>query len=377
MSVHLFDPRHAKETDWPMQNLLERAYLTEVAKAGVSQMINNVHTEWQALRSGEKVFPVTINYGEYGGSYVCLPHSAYVLYGRQELDIIDMGRWTPLLKMLISWIDKCLRWADINRIIHVDNWLLSTNLHGNWSGADLPDIRKFITDKFPNHILAVRSVDTWSSPELLNAAQSDGWTLLPSRQIWVTNDMKRWKQKNSTRNDARLLRNSSLEIGPITSLRRGDAARIADLYHQLYVGKYSPLNPIFTKDYVRTTFESGLFHYHGARAQDGKLMAVCGSFERGGILTPPIVGYDTNRSKKDGLYRIACYLFNQHCLDKGFRLNGSAGASDFKKCRGALPVTEYSAIYVNHLSRKRRIALKTFAWALRRFLVPEMRKREL
>lgn len=377
MSVHLFDPQFAEDAAWPDNCSVEKAYITHIAHAGVTEMVENVKTEWRALRSGTRVFPVTINHVEYGDSYVCLPHSAYILYGRQELDLVDMGAWTPALKALIGWADGFLRRADINRIIHIDNWLLSTNLHGDWAGEDLSDIREFMTEKYPNHILAVRSVDEWSCPALLNSAKLDGWKLLPSRQIWVTDDMTQWRRKNSTRNDKRLVQKTSLDVGKITSLRDGDAARIAELYYQLYVGKYSPLNPVFTADYIQATFDSGLFHFQGARAKDGTLMAVCGSFERGGVMTPPIVGYDTQCPVTEGLYRIACYLFSQHAHEEGYRLNGSAGASQFKKHRGARPVIEYTAIYISHLNRKRQLRLKAFVWILRRFLVPEMRKREL
>jgi len=377
MSVHLFDPQFAKDSDWPINCPIEKTYLMEMASQGVSRMVENVRTEWRGLRSGDRLFPVTINDGEYDDSYVCLPHSAYILYGRQELDLVDLGGWTPVLKVLIGWADGFLRRADVNRIIHIDNWLLSTNLHGDWSGEDLPVIREFLTRKYPNHIFAIRSVDRWSCPDLLKSAQSDGWALLPSRQIWVTSDMTQWQRKNSTRNDHRLLRHSPLEIGPITSLRPGDADRISDLYHQLYVGKYSPLNPIFTANYVRSTFESGLFKYDGARAKDGTLMAVCGSFQRGGVLTPPIVGYDTTRPAKEGLYRIACYLFSQYAFEQGYRLNGSAGAPKFKKHRGAKNIIEYTATYIKHLPIQRRVAIRFLAFVLNKLAVPIMRKKEL
>jgi len=377
MSLHLFNPQFAKDTDWPANRSVEKNYIKNIATLDVSQMVENVRTEWLALRSCDRVFPVTINEGELGDSYVCLPHSAYILYGRQELDLVDVGVWAPILKLLIGWADGFLRRADINRIVHIDNWLLSTNLHGDWNGDDLSDIRKYMTNKYPNHILAVRSVDEWSSPALLKAARSDGWSLLPSRQIWVTSNMKEWRRKNSTRNDLRLVRNSNLDLGPLTSLRPGDAERIADLYHQLYIGKYSSLNPIFTAHYVQTTFKSGLFKYEGARAKDGTLMAVCGSFERGGVLTPPIVGYDTQRPAKEGLYRIACYLFSQHAHDQGYRLNGSAGASKFKKHRGATNVIEYTIAYIKHLPLRRRAVIRFLGFILNKLAVPIMRKKEL
>ncbi|MFV3037673.1 hypothetical protein ACNI5A_31565, partial [Klebsiella pneumoniae] len=76
-------------------------------------MITNVKTRWLALRSGDRVYPVTVNDGEHGGSYVCLPHSAYVLYARAELDIVDTGWLQPALRALIAAADHLLRWGKV------------------------------------------------------------------------------------------------------------------------------------------------------------------------------------------------------------------------------------------------------------------------
>ncbi|WP_204310158.1 hypothetical protein, partial [Enterobacter cloacae] len=74
-----------------------------------------------------------------------------------------------------------------------------------------------------------------------------------------------------------------------------DAERIAELYHLLYVGKYSPLNPVFSAAWVLMTWRDGTLRYRGVRNADGTLLAVAGSLVRGNVLTPPVVGYDTVR----------------------------------------------------------------------------------
>ncbi len=106
-------------------------------------------------------------------------------------------------------------------------------------------------------------------------------------------------------------------------------------------------------------------------------MAVSGALVRGGILTPPIVGYDTNRPQKEGLYRIACYLFNQQAMALGLRVNGSAGAASFKRHRGAHARIEYSTYYVGHLPLRRRAVIKTLGFLLRRLAVPMMKRKQL
>jgi hypothetical protein len=373
----LFDPLDPPPGAWPGECDC-RAYIEGIARGGAAAMIPNVTTRWLALRSGGHVYPVTVNDCEYGGSYVCLPHSAYVLYARAELDIVDTGWLRPVLGMLIGAADRLLRWGEVNRVVHVDNWLLSTNLHGDWPGSDLAAIRVFLAERFPGHAIAIRSVDPWSSPALFEAARRDGWQLLGSRQIWVTGDLERdWRPRRNTRHDLRLLRRSGLTIDEFPVMSEADAERIAELYHLLYVGKYSPLNPVFSPAYVLMTWRTGTLRYRGARDAAGNLLAVAGALVRGGILTPPVVGYDTARSQADGLYRIATLLFTTMAAERELRVNGSAGAAQFKRNRGATGVIEYTAVAARHLPWRRRAVLGFMECVLARLVVPMMKRKGL
>lgn len=377
MTLLLFDPIDPPPGAWP--DLCDsRAYIEGIARAGVVAMIPNVVTRWLALRSGERVFPVTVNDGERGASYVTQPHSAYILYARAELDLVDTGRLRPLLAATISLADRLLRWGDVNRIVHVDNWLLSTNLHGGWDGADLPAIRARLAAAFPNHAIAIRSIDSWSSPALLAAAERDGWTLLASRQIWVTEDMAHdWAPRRCTLADRALLEGSGLRIDRLETMSEDDADRIAELYRQLYVGKYSPLNPVFSAAWILMTWREKILDYRAVRDADGQMLAVAGSLVRGGILTPPVVGYDTARPQAEGLYRIATLLFSDAAAEQGLRLNGSAGAPQFKRNRGASGVIEYMAIAAGHLPWRRRAVIALMRLVLDRIAVPMMQRRKL
>lgn len=373
----LFDPLDPPPGAWPSACDC-RAYVEGIARGGATAMIPNVATRWLALRSGNRVYPVTVNDREYGGSYVCLPHSAYVLYARAELDIVDTGWLRPVLRMLIAAADRLLRWGEVNRVVHVDNWLLSTNLHGDWPGEDLAAIRVFLTERFPGHAIAIRSVDPWSSPALLEAALRDGWQLLASRQIWVTGDLAaEWRPRRNTHHDLRLLRRSGLVIDEFPVMREADAERIAELYHLLYVGKYSPLNPVFSPAYVLMTWRTGSLRYRGARDAGGNLLAVAGALVRGDVLTPPVVGYDTARPQAEGLYRIATLLFTTMAAERKMRLNGSAGAAQFKRNRGATGVIEYTAIAAAHLPWRRRAVLGFMKAVLDRLVVPMMKRKGL
>ncbi len=377
----LFDPATATEADWSANADKTRAFIDAVAKAGPSAFANNITTQWRALRSGGRVFPVTINDGEIGGSYVCLPHSAYSLYAREELHLVATGWMKGPLSGLIAIADKLLRAAEINRIVHVNNWMLSTNLHGDWDGSDASQIVDVLTRQFPRHIIAIRSVDPWTSPALFAALSRGGWQLLPSRQIWVTDDLAaNWSRRRDTKSDRRILKQSGLVTETLASpsaLRDGDVERITALYAMLYLDKYSQLNPAFSAAWVRMTLETGIIRYHVARDSDGVIQAVAGTFTVGDVLTTPVVGYDTTRPQSEGLYRSACLLAYEEALAKGLRVNGSAGAAAFKRNRGAHGVIEHTAIWTRHLSLGRRLILRLLSGLLNRIAVPYMIRNQL
>ncbi len=340
---------------------------------GASAMVSNVATRLSALDVAGRTMPVTVDDGALGGSYVCSPHSAYVLYARAELDLLEVG-WTAYpSRAALAALDLVLKAARINRIVHIGNWLLSTNLHGGWRGEGVKAAREALALAHPDHLLGIRSVDDWSSPGLREALIADGWILAPSRQIWVVDDLARdWAKRNDFGNDRRLVARSPLAVSDLQSVEAADAARIADLYAMLYVGKYSALNPVLTPAFIRASADSGMMTYRVARDPGGTIMAVAGMWERGGVMTPPVVGYDTARPRLEGLYRIASWMFMERAMAAGWRLHGSAGAAHFKRMRGARAIIEWNAYHAAHLSPARRRAVGALATLLKRFVVPVM-----
>ncbi|MEE4205447.1 MAG: hypothetical protein V2I39_04105 [Erythrobacter sp.] len=350
---------------------LAARHVAAFARAGTPAMIENAASRVMLLRDGGIDLPVTVDEGGHGRSYVASPHSAYVLYARDEIDIIGMtwGRWGA--KGVLGVMDALLRAMRINRAVHLDNWLLSTNLHGGWDGAGLPDMRRLLSERFPDHFLVLRSLDPWSCPDLLEAVRSDGWELLPARQVWVTDDLARdWRPRNNCANDRRALRRSGLVVEEPETLEEADCARIAALYHGLYVGRYSPINPVFTARFIAHSAATGLLRWRLARDAEGTILIAAGIREAGGIATVPLLGYDTARPQSEGLYRIASYLFGEWAMERGLRFHGSAGAGSFKRNRGARGVIEYMGIDARHLAPGRRAALALLARSLRALMVP-------
>ena len=342
--------------------------------AGPGRLIANAHSQVNLLTYGSLRLPVTIEDGRLGGTYVASPHSAYVLYARDEIDIIGLTGAARLgAGAVLSALDRWLKALAINRTVHIDNWMLSTSLHGRWDGTGLPTIRRALTDAYPDHVPVVRCVDPWSGPELYSSLRSDGWSLLPSRQIWVTDALEtQWKPRSHTKSDRRAMRKSGLVVEELETMSKADAARLAELYAQLYLQRYSALNPAYTPAFVKLACESGALRFRVARGEDGVIMASAGMRVAGDVVKVPMLGYDTTRPQSEALYRIASLLSSEWAMERGYRHHGSAGAGTFKSNRGARGQIEYMALYTGHLSWGRRIGIKALAETLERTMVPAL-----
>ncbi|MFZ5665332.1 MAG: hypothetical protein ACOY7L_08940 [Pseudomonadota bacterium] len=353
-------------------------FVERLQALGSPALIANVEAEAVVEQAGRHALPVIVTDGAIGMSYIAAPHSVYALYPRAELDLVDLGWMRMPAAAAIAAADRLLRTLDINRAVQIDNWLISTCLHGNWKGEGLAELRQRLAARFPGHYLLIRSVDDWSCPELTAALRGDGWLLLPCRQIWVTDDLQRdWAVRKSVKNDGRKLAQSGLVAEDVTHLDDADAARVAALYAMLYIAKYSTLNPQYSAAWMQLAVESGLFHLRVVRDRAGQIMAAVGIVARGGIATNPMMGYDTQRPQSDGLYRIASWLVGDFALRQGLRLHGSAGAGHFKQQRGARSEIDYMAIHAAHLPGARRWPLKGIAAALETLAVPQLKQRML
>jgi hypothetical protein len=345
---------------------------------GSRTYISNLTTRLLALQLGDEILPVTVNEAEYGEAFTCVPHSAYALYSKAELGMVDTGAARPFLAAAANAAGIVLRAASVNKVVNVNNWMMSTNLHGRWSGASVPDLRECLVERFPDHFIAVRSLTDWADADLIRQMRAGGWRLIPSRQVFVMDDPgAEWGARSNCRRDLKRIELLDDHIADLEVLLEGDAERISELYQDLYIGKYTALNPAFTPDFIRLTHETGILRYRGARDPRGALSAVAAALDDGEVLCPQLVAYDRSRPRSDGLYRTAMALSVLMACEAGMRLNWSAGAGNFKLTRGGRPVVEYTAFFDRHLSTPRRLALAALDRAVRLFVAPFVQARGL
>lgn len=340
----------------------------------VNALIANLQTTVQSIDVDGATLPLTLNDGGADKTcYICCPSTAYIDYAIDETRHFVSQ---PLLRRLIEGLIKACRpivqAAGLDRQVQVNNWLLSTNPMPAISDAS--NLRDRLLATYPDRAIIIRSLNDIADPTTIDQLRQSGFRMLPARMVYIAATLDDRSLSNNMKHDRRLLRHTPLQIVNNDAFSDADYVIAERLYAQLYLEKYTPLNPQYTATYIREMHKRGLFTLMGLRDETGTLVGVTGLFDNAGTLTQPIVGYDTNRPQSEGLYRMVMGLAQSHAIENGLFFHMSAGAASFKRLRRAKPTVEYTAVYVDHLPRKQRLAVRVMEQVLTRIGVPLLQR---
>jgi len=345
---------------------------------GSSTYIRNLQTQVDVHRWGEQDLPMTINHGSKAATFVCSPWVGYVDYTREELSRFPNRALTPALHAVVSGVAGVLRFSDLDRIVHINNWMMSTNLLAAIDPGLVASQTEELTARFPAHILAMRSLTWRHNSRLIGALEAAGWVLLPSRQVFLVDDVpSQMTRRRDLKRDERLWQNTSLRYEDLQTMTLPDAERIAALYAMLYLDKYSQLNPSFTPAFVTMTHAIGMIRYLVLRDADGIIQCFGGMHHFAGHATMPLMGYNTGIDQRVGLYRLGFHAGSRFAARYNLAFNMSSGASSFKIARGATAEMEFSAFHFLHLPAKRRLPLDVLRIVAHRIGMPILRRYNL
>jgi hypothetical protein len=355
-----------------------RPLLEALVREGARRFIANVDAEVLALAAGGALLPlVRVDAAPVRpNAYVCSPTTHYVDYARREVELELAGR--PLLRAalppLIGALRPLLRWSRAERIVYVNNWLLSTNLYPPLGAASLGEIRDGLLAAFPSHAIVFRSLNAGLNGPLIADLERLGFQRVFSRQVYLLDPRDgSFRRRNNYGNDRRLARRSPYRWVAAAEIPPEAAGRLCELYGDLYLRKYSPYNPQLTPHYMRAALR-GSWISTAALAEGERLDGVLGFIEQHEVMTAPLVGYDRSRDERAGLYRLLMLELLDRAAERGRVLHLSSGAASFKRLRGAEAHAEYSLIYHRHLQPRRRAPWLLLAWLSRRAIIPLMRR---
>lgn len=329
-------------------------YVSCMVRDGARRYVDNANVETRALIVDGKLLPLVISEGTYGNTDVCSPYVHYVEYTLEEL--AKRQRVSPhWLETIASPLMLLLKKGQIDRVVYINNWLLSTNPSSELSTDQIAVLTAHLTTTYPDSALVFRSVNPTVDEREFDALRRNGYKLIRSRRVYLldTADKRHLEHKN-VKTDVQLLERTPYQLVRSRDALVPYAARMTQLYRELYLDKHSSLNPHFNEDFFALTLRDRFFEYR-ALVKDGKMDAFASYFIQNRVMTGCLIGYALGRPRRLGLYRMAMAIFIAEAAERGLLLNLSGGAGSFKKLRGAIPAEEFDAVYDHHLPVQRRL----------------------
>ena len=265
--------------------------------AGVATrgFVSNIDARVETIDAGGLTLPVTVNDATPGNAWVCSPLTTYSRYALEETRRVAPRVLVAPLGGVIGVADRWLRRAELDSAVSVNNWLLSTNLYPATDGVDFAALAASCEVRWPRHAFWFRSLNFVQHADWLQALMAAGFDLIPTRQVYLFRDItQRITKHQNLRRDLHLLRTTPLTSVSHDAFTDADFVRSEALYAQLYLDKYSRLNPSYTAAFLKAWHRAGLLEFAGFRDDTGELRAVVGMFGQGSLLSAPIVGYDTS-----------------------------------------------------------------------------------
>ena len=364
--IKLYNAGNIDTLVWPntVNANYAKRYLVPMLKNGVTAYITNVRTTLLLLVIDDLFLPVTINTDDYTNSYVCSPYTHYITYAIEELKTLKQPSIELLLCQVIKLLGMILKFGKINQVVHVNNWLLSTNLYPTISAEQIQAITQFLTQAYPKHTIIFRSINNYAYANLNEKFLLCGYQLVASRQVYfLAENLIKGKAKWLIKKDFKLLDASGYALLDASNITSDDIPRILELYNYLYLDKYSLSNPQFTPEFIALALKNNTLTLKAFK-KNGRIDAVLGYFCRNNIMTTPLFGYDITLPSSTGLYRMLSAQLIRESQQLGLLLHQSSGAASFKRCRASVGSIEYNA--VNNTNSP---LLSKFCWSLLAMLI--------
>ncbi len=335
-----------------------RHYLVPLMSDDPQKYIRNVYnTELMAVKVGETIIPITVSDFHPQNTYTVSPYSHYVSYGGlEEVKHLNNKLIEIIVKALMIPVSVFFKYTELDKVVFVNNYLLSTNLYPSVDSDQLSALSAALIRWFPNRAIVFRSVDQKKNPHIYETLEGLGYDLVLSRQVWYMDPVAALKTRQC-KEDVRVLKKAGYEVVQGKDLSDDELQRAVELYNLLYLEKYSYYNPQFTFEFLKLARDHETLHMYGLK-KDGRLNGIMGFFVRNGAMTQPLFGYDTTLPLDEGLYRLLTLVTLQEGVKRGLLVHASGGVGKFKKVRGGESVTEYNAVYTKHLPKRRQLPWK-------------------
>ncbi len=322
------------------------AYLRPLIENAPSYYIDNLTSEMGLLVVNDKVIPFTVN-NQRASCYLVSVTAIVNSYIKLSLGLERRSGWRAVVKRAIDAVNPFLALVQIDRVVFVNDWLLSTNPTIRLTEGEMRNVTEALAEAYPSHSLIFKS---------LAAPDADAWSpedygMFPYKSNFYTYPNTRKTRNNA--GDLALLRKTTLQLQELDRAAEEELDRFVALYEDLYFGRYSKASPRLNREWFRHAVGSGLFRCVVVR--DGaEILGFSLQLAHQGELISSYIGYDTSLPKEAGVYRLLMLSGWLKAREEGlvFNMSGSGrwpGVQTFKRQRGAVLEKQYGAHYSAHL----------------------------
>ncbi len=353
--------------DTPLANFTKKM-LMPLIKEGTEKYITNAHTTTLVLKIDDLVLPLSVtNTVRNDNSFICSPYNHYITYSMEGVNKIPRRLVRYIASFVVKSFGVYLRLLKFDKVVIVNNWLFSTNLYPELSKVQIETITDKLISKFPEYAIIWRSINGVTSPNLKHFLELKAYQMIIARKVFLFNTSieKNFNIRN-VKKDRNILKKSLYDHISGKEIKSQDASRIQEIYHKLYLSKYSYCNPQYTESFFKLMLKDNehhkQFYDHHALSKEGQIDGVLAIFCLPPVMGGPLLGHVDDEDSTLKLYRmIVAIIYEQAKKQKDTYqyLHLSAGVGNFKRFRGAVGELEYFAVYYDHLPRLRRLPWKS------------------
>ncbi|NGX61270.1 MAG: hypothetical protein K940chlam9_00753 [Chlamydiae bacterium] len=361
MKIRLFDKHNLDKLIWPEteEGEFAKKYLTPLIERGTEKFIENAKTDLRILAFDDQVIPITINETDYDNSYLISSYFVAASAKEKAETLSPLPRMVA--RLLAALYGKLLKKVKINKVVILNNWLLTTNPYTQLTQTQMEGITHFLRMLFPDHYFMFRSINTYKENQVFEALSHANYRMIPCRHVYLYDPTLTPKLSSSTirkqKKDYNRIKSRNYEVKSLSSPTDEQIERLLTLYAMVYYDKYTKYSPSYTPEYLRHLQMSQLLEVKVLMKGD-QIYGVNGFLQKSGYLLVSFFGYDTTVPQEEGLYRMLSGIILEEIEKRKLLSHQGSGAPQFKKWRGYLEEIEYVAIYDKHLPLHRRLFWK-------------------
>lgn len=338
-----------------------KSFYLPVIKSGSRVYVENSANQVDLIRINNFLIPVSI------GSKMRLPNFSYVYsfdsqyfkYSREEVlkstDYSKSEKWLAKYGIPVSsGLHRSLKGRDM---VFVNGLGLSTGLYPDLSANDWKMLISFLRKSYPDKAIIYRGVNDCTDSLAINLFEFNGMKAVASRRLLMMDPKaEKYKKKRPFQQDKkRWEKQEKLYWDVPETVGKKDAGVVLDYYRELYLNKYSKLNPNYTMDFVQKAHEAGVLKFMFLRKiENEEIVGVQAVMANHKTITTPFIGYQLDAPKDERYYPFMNHKLMELSIENELIFNMSSGADKFKEQRGGEQFVEYHYVDSDHLTLVKR-----------------------